>query len=99
MLYESPVRFASADTVLSLVGVGKAYVKFSGAPIARLGRGARPPGCSAARGGADRSQSRADLRAATGRTPDSYKVNGRKPTDIAPGLPIDDSRVLNLLAE
>jgi hypothetical protein len=31
--------------------------------------------------------------------PDSYKVAGRKPTDIAPALPIDDGRVLNLLAE
>jgi hypothetical protein len=27
------------------------------------------------------------------------KVEGRKLTDIAPALPIDDGRVLNLLAE
>jgi predicted TIM-barrel fold metal-dependent hydrolase len=31
--------------------------------------------------------------------PDSSSVPGRKPTDIAPALPIDDGRVLNLVAE
>ncbi|HZY12556.1 MAG TPA: amidohydrolase family protein [Beijerinckiaceae bacterium] len=31
--------------------------------------------------------------------PDAVKVEGRKLTDIAPALPIDDGRVLNLLAE
>ena len=31
--------------------------------------------------------------------PDPSKVQGRKPTDIAPALPIDDGRVLNLLPE
>jgi predicted TIM-barrel fold metal-dependent hydrolase len=31
--------------------------------------------------------------------PDSAKVDGRQPTDIAPALNIDDGRVLNLLAK
>src|SRR5947209_807609 len=31
--------------------------------------------------------------------PDAAKVEGRKPTDLAPALDIDDGRVLNLLAE
>jgi predicted TIM-barrel fold metal-dependent hydrolase len=31
--------------------------------------------------------------------PDSAKVAGRKPTDLAPAQPIDDGRVLNLLPE
>jgi hypothetical protein len=59
-------------------------VKISDAPTARLGRRARLPGCRAARPGADRRQSRAGLGAATGRTPDSKKVAGRKPTTSRP---------------
>jgi predicted TIM-barrel fold metal-dependent hydrolase len=86
------------DTVLRLVASGKAYVKISGtyrasheapdypdvAPLARALIAANP----------DRLVWGSDWP-----HPDSAKVAGRKPTDIAPALPIDDGRVLNLLAE
>ncbi|HJS85393.1 MAG TPA: amidohydrolase family protein [Acetobacteraceae bacterium] len=86
------------DAVLDLVRSGKAYVKLSGAyrasdkapdypdvaPLARALISANP----------DRLVWGSDWP-----HPDAAAVPGRKPTDIAPALPIDDGRVLNLLAE
>jgi predicted TIM-barrel fold metal-dependent hydrolase len=85
------------DAVLELVRSGKAYVKISGAyrasdeapdypdvaPLARALIAANPERLV---WGSDWPH------------PDSAAVPGRKPTDTAPALPIDDGRVLNLLA-
>ncbi len=84
--------------VLDLVASGKAYVKISGAyrvserapgypdvaPLARAFIAANP----------DRVVWGSDWP-----HPDSAVVPGRAPADIAPAQPIDDGRVLNLLAE
>jgi len=84
--------------VLDLVTSGKAYVKISGAyrasdrapdypdvaPLARALIAANP----------DRLVWGSDWP-----HPDSAVVPGRAPTDLAPAQPIDDGRVLNLLAE
>ena len=86
------------DVVLDLVRSGKAYVKISGAyrasgnapdyadvaPLARALIAANP----------DRLVWGSDWP-----HPDSNPAPGRKPTDLAPAQPIDDGRVLNLLAE
>lgn len=84
--------------VIGLVRAGRAYVKISGAyrasseapdypavaPLTRALVAANP----------DRIVWGSDWP-----HPDSVPVAGRKPTDIAPPMPIDDGRVLNLLAE
>lgn len=86
------------DAVLDLVRSGKAYVKLSGAyrssdqapdypdmaPLARALIAANP----------DRLVWGSDWP-----HPDSAPVPGRKPTDLAPPIPVDDGRLLNLLAE
>jgi predicted TIM-barrel fold metal-dependent hydrolase len=84
--------------VLGLVKSGKAYVKLSGAYRAS---NAAPDYADVA------PLERALVAANPDRLvwgsdwphPDSSKVEGRKPTDIAPALDVDDGRVLNLLAE
>src|SRR5664279_2022195 len=84
--------------VLALVKSGKAYVTISGAyrasdhapdyadvtPLARALIATNPERLI---WGSDRPH------------PDPLSVPGRKPTDVAPALPIDDGRVLSLVAE
>jgi len=86
------------DAVLDLVRTGKAYVKISGAYRAS-DHAPDYPGVAAL--------AQALLTANPDRLvwgsdwphPDSAVVPTRKPTDLAPAQPIDDGRVLNLLAE
>ncbi len=86
------------DAVLNLVRTGKAYVKISGsyrasqnapdypeaAPLARALIGANPERIV---WGTDWPH------------PDSRILPNRRATDIAPPIPVDDGRLLNLLAE
>jgi predicted TIM-barrel fold metal-dependent hydrolase len=83
---------------LALVSSGKAYVKLSGAYRAST----KAPDYADAAVIAQAFVSANPDRCVWGTDwphPDSSKVEGRKPTDIAPALEIDDGRVLNLLAE
>jgi predicted TIM-barrel fold metal-dependent hydrolase len=86
------------DAVLSLVRAGKAYVKISGAYRASSNAPDYPDTAPLARAlltaNADRIVWGTDWP-----HPDSAITPGRKATDIAPALPIDDGRVFNLLAE
>jgi predicted TIM-barrel fold metal-dependent hydrolase len=91
------VRQAGFDVLLNLVRSGRAYVKVSGAyrssthapdyadaaPLARALVAANPQRI---------------LWGTDWPHPDSSTVPGRKATDIAPLLPIDDGRVMNQLA-
>jgi predicted TIM-barrel fold metal-dependent hydrolase len=89
---------AGLGTVYSLVSSGKAYVKVSGAYRAS---NAAPDYSEVATFAHALVNSNPD-RLVWGSDwphPDSAKVEGRQPTDIAPALDIDDGRVLNLLAE
>ncbi len=86
------------DTVLGLVKSGKAYVKVSGAYRASN----NPPDYADVAPFERALVSANPDRLVWGSDwphPDPAKVEGRKATDIAPALPIDDGRVLNLLAE
>ncbi|GAC1338080.1 MAG: amidohydrolase family protein [Beijerinckiaceae bacterium] len=86
------------DDVLGLVKSGKAYVKISGAYRASDKAPDYPEVAALAR---------ALVAANTDRLvwgsdwphPDAAKVEGRKATDLAPAMQIDDGRVLNLIAE
>ncbi len=88
---------AGFGTVLDMVRAGTAFVKISGAYRASS---ASPDYADVA------PLARALIAANAGQLvwgsdwphPDSSKVAGRGPTDLAPALPIDDGRVLNLLA-
>jgi predicted TIM-barrel fold metal-dependent hydrolase len=86
------------SAVLDLVRAGKAYVKISGAYRASTQAPDYADTAPLARAliaaNADRIVWGSDWP-----HPDAAIVPGRKATDIAPPLPIDDSRVLNLLAE
>ncbi len=93
---ELGVQQPGFDVLVALVRSGKAYVKVSGsyrasdkapdypdvAPLAKALIAANP----------DRIVWGTDWP-----HPDAAKVPGRKPEDIAPALPIDDGRVMNLL--
>ncbi len=84
--------------VLGMVKSGRAFVKISGAYRASSSAPDYPDVAPLAR---------ALIAANPGQLvwgsdwphPDSAKVPGRKPTDLAPAQPIDDGRVLNLLAD
>ena len=86
------------DAVLRLVGNGKAYVKISGAYRASHAAPDYPDVAPLARALIAANPERL-VWGSDWPHPDSYKVAGRKHTDIAPALPIDDGGVLNLLAE
>jgi len=86
------------DAVLRLVGSGKAYVKISGAYRASHAAPDYPDVAPLAQALIQANPERL-VWGSDWPHPDSYKVAGRKPTDIAPALPIDDARMLNLLAE
>ncbi len=89
---------AGFGTVLDMVKSGRAYVKLSGAYRASTGA---PDFADVA------PLARALIAANPDRLiwgsdwphPDSTPKPGRAPTDLAPAQPIDDGRVLNLLAE
>ena len=83
---------------LALIGSGKAYAKVSGAYRSST----RPPDYPDVNAIASTFMSANPDRLVWGSDwphPDAAKVEGRKPTDLAPALDIDDGRVLNLLAE
>ncbi len=86
------------DAVLKLVRSGKAYVKISGAYRASSNAPDYPDVAPLARAlisaNADRIVWGTDWP-----HPDSRILPDRKATDIAPPLPVDDGRLLNLLAE
>ena len=78
------------DSVLELVKAGKAYVKISGAYRAQLG------------GQPDYSLVAPFAKTLVAANPDRIVWGTdwtRKATDIAPAMPIDDGRLLNLLAD
>lgn len=86
------------DAVLDLVKTGKAYVKISGAYRAS----ARAPDYSDVAALAQALLAANPDRLVWGSDwphPDSAVVPTRTPADLAPAQPIDDGRVLNLLAE
>ena len=86
------------DAVLDLVRSGKAYVTLSGAYRASERAPDYPDVAPLARALVAANPDRL-LWGSDWPHPDSAAVPGRKPTDVAPALPIDDGRVLNLVAE
>jgi predicted TIM-barrel fold metal-dependent hydrolase len=86
------------DTVLGLVKSGKAYVKLSGAYRASNNAPDYPEVAVLARALVAANPDRL-VWGSDWPHPDSAKVEGRKPTDVAPAMVVDDGRVLNLLAE
>jgi predicted TIM-barrel fold metal-dependent hydrolase len=84
--------------VLDLVRAGKAYVKISGAYRASEKAPDYPDTAPLARALLQANPDRI-VWGTDWPHPDSYKRAGRAPTDLAPALPIDDGRLLNLLAE
>ena len=87
------------SAVLDLVKAGRAYVKISGAYRAsRDGAPDYPQVAPLARALVAANPQRI-IWGSDWPHPDSYVVAGRKATDLAPALTIDDGRVLNLLAD
>jgi len=86
------------EAVLALVASGRAYVKMSGAYRASSAAPDYPDVAPLARALIAANPERL-IWGSDWPHPDSAKVAGRKPTDIAPAQPIDDGRLLNLLAE
>jgi predicted TIM-barrel fold metal-dependent hydrolase len=86
------------DTVLGLVKSGKAYVKVSGAYRASNKAPDYPDVAALERALVAANPDRL-VWGSDWPHPDSAKVEGRKTTDIAPAMIVDDGRVLNLLAE
>lgn len=86
------------DAVLELVRSGKAYVKISGAYRASKQAPDYPPVAPLARALIEANPDRL-VWGSDWPHPDSDPVPGRKATDLAPAQPIDDGRVLNLVAE
>lgn len=86
------------DDVLGMVKSGKAYVKISGAYRASTKAPDYPDVAPLARALIATNPERL-VWGSDWPHPDSATVPGRKPTDLAPAQPIDDGRVLNLLAE
>lgn len=84
--------------VLDLVRAGKAYVKISGAYRASERAPDYPDVAPLARALITANPERI-VWGSDWPHPDSVIVQGRKATDLAPALPIDDGRVLNLLAD
>jgi predicted TIM-barrel fold metal-dependent hydrolase len=84
--------------VLDLVKSGKAYVKVSAAYRASDKAPDYPEVAALARALVAANPDRL-VWGTDWPHPDSNKVEGRKATDLAPAQPIDDGRVLNLLAE
>ncbi len=86
------------DAVLDLVRAGKAYVKISGAYRASDRAPDYPDVAALARALLAANPDRL-VWGSDWPHPDSAVVPTRKPTDLAPAQPIDDGRVLDLLAE
>ncbi|KAA2214672.1 amidohydrolase family protein [Teichococcus oryzae] len=84
--------------VLGLVKAGRAYVKISGAYRASSEAPDYPAVAPLARALVAANPERI-VWGTDWPHPDSATLAGRKPTDIAPPMPVDDGRVLNLLAE
>ncbi|GJD49527.1 4-sulfomuconolactone hydrolase [Methylobacterium crusticola] len=86
------------EAVLDLVRSGNAWVKLSGAYRASTRAPDYPDVAPLARALVAANPERL-VWGSDWPHPDSGAVPGRKPTDLAPAQPIDDGRVLNLLAE
>jgi predicted TIM-barrel fold metal-dependent hydrolase len=86
------------DAVLNLVRIGKAYVKISGAYRASSAAPDYPDVAPFARALIEANPDRV-VWGTDWPHPDSRILSDRRATDIAPPVPVDDGRLLNLLPE